>query len=258
MVPFTVSYRLHCLSWYPGMVSVYLQESCSFEPFKFILLVFFGSGGGGGGGSTMGEFLRALEHWVSQQQLFRGLTMPSTQDPKMTPQAWKPLALTGVAAGTPVPVTVPGKERHCWGFKVRDHLVIFQIGLHFTSDEMWLSTTPRGAKWQEKKATLLHTEVVAVPNYWCTTKQGPANSQMSRALTKWGHVAQLIGLRMSRWHYIILKGQIFYLHKSKGKGSLKKNPHLNAISFPIQLTLCSVYRQGKMLNVHFKCHVSSA
>lgn len=69
------------------MVSVYLQESCSFEPFKFILLVFFGSGGGGGGGSTMGEFLRALEHWVSQQQLFWGLTMPSTQDPKMTPQA---------------------------------------------------------------------------------------------------------------------------------------------------------------------------
>lgn len=53
----------------------------------FYFMLFFGSGGGGGGGSTMGEFLRALEHWVSQQQLFRGLTMPSTQDPKMKPQA---------------------------------------------------------------------------------------------------------------------------------------------------------------------------
>lgn len=31
----------------------------------------------------------------------------------------------------------------------------------------------------------------------------------------------------------------------------KKNPHLNAILSPIQLSLCSVSRQGEMLNVHF-------
>lgn len=186
-------------------------------------------------------FSQGMKHRIGYQELFCGLTRPSGQNPEMAAQTGEALCQSEM-----VPVTAWGKYGTSAVNTVPDNLAISTQVCILPVMKCDSPAAPQGTKWQEKKTTLLLTEVMAAPNYWCATKQGFANGQMSVCICKMRACGTTDWFAHMPLTLHDLERLIFSSKESKEEWLFlkKKNPHLHAILFPIQLSPCSPYRGG--------------
>lgn len=135
------------------------------------------------------------------------------------------------------------RKRDAWeGVKtVLDHLAMFQIGLYF--NQWWNVTPPQPPKELSDKIKKPH---YFTQRWWqflitdAPPSRGWPTAKRADALTKWGHVAQRIGLHRCPWHCTMLEGQSFFNNISqRGNPLLKKSTlKYHIVSHPIISGVC--------------------
>lgn len=240
-------------SWHPDMESGMLPGKPLFLSFKFYFTLFFFGRLGVVGGRARTQGNSFPELWNTGAAC--GSHSTACPDPECRAQSGSTGRRAPSAHGE-------GTRLRCTSDSPREGEVLLRVNVVSTVPDNLafskqacvspvmkcnsLMQPPRGTQWQERKATLLHAEVVAAPNDWCATKQSFANSQLSRHTYKmraWGRHNDWFP-HMSVTLHNSERPVFLYLYKAE-ESLLKKQNKQNqpmfkchTVSHPITFVFC--------------------